>query len=114
MLAAILAHGERRAEVHAGIPVAVPLAPQREPQVAADESQEGRYGMGARLPLAGMQQGAVLEHAVVIDAERHEDEIAIALDPEAARHVVEHAEAWRPHEAIARKPAFRKHRLRHA
>ena len=46
--------------------------------------------------------------------ERHEHQVALAVDAEAAHHVVDGAELGLAHAAVARQPAFGEHRLRHA
>ena len=66
---------------------------------------------GARFEL--QQQRAVLERAVVVDADRHEHEVALAVRVEPAQHVVEDAEARLAEASVAREPALGVERLRH-
>ena len=112
------AHRHGRAEVDAGIAKAVPAAAQQQPKLIADEAQRAPQ----RTPAAGLrgrgiasqQLRAVFEHAVVVEAERHEHQVALAMRVKAAQHVVEHAKARRTERAVARQPALGVHRLRHA
>ena len=69
---------------------------------------------GPRAAVEFEQQRAVLEHAVVVDADRHENQVALAVRVEGLDHVVEEPELGRAQLAVHRQPALRKHRLRHA
>ena len=111
-LAAVGAHRDRRTEVDAGVAEAVPLALQHQPQVVRGEGERvpQRARSGPTRGASGsseQQQGAVLEHAVVVDAQRHEHQVVLAVHAEAAQHVVDHPEARLAHAAVARQAALR-------
>jgi hypothetical protein len=89
----VFLHRHGRAEIHAGVAEAVPVALQHQPQIVGDEAQRipdcpEAAGL-VRVRVGRQQQRAVFQYAVVIQAERHEHEIALAVEPEPAQHVVD-------------------------
>ena len=113
----VFAQRDRRAEIHAGVAEAVPFALHQQAQVAPGEAQRvpgGAQFAGPACHGVGRQeQRAVFQHAVVVQTQRYEKDVALAVEPEGAQHVVDHAQARRAHQPVARQPAFGKHRLRH-
>src|SRR5438876_5436895 len=84
-LAAVGAHRNGRAEVDAGVAEAVPLALEHQPHVARHEGERVperfRATNARRFRVERAQEAAVLEHAVVVDSERHKHEVVLAVQP---------------------------------
>ena len=82
------------------------------------EAERGREHARPAAPgLAGVgcaHQHAVLQHAVVVDADGHEDEVARALRVEGRNHVVDQPELGLAQPPVAAEPAFGIDRLHHA
>ena len=115
----IVAERKRLAEADAGVAVAVPSPPDPLPQAFADPRREHQWIEGKARALAlgrGGRRGqdAVLEHAVVVEADGHEDDVAGPVGVEARDHVAEQPELRRPQRAVARQAALGEHGLGHA
>ena len=91
-----VAGGDEPAEIHAGIAETIPAAAQHQAELAEPEGERGARGEQRAAPrqllVERAQQGAVLEHAVVVQRHRHEDDVVVALGIERFQHVVEQAE----------------------
>ena len=120
VLAAPGAHRHRRAEIDAGVAEAVPVTAHGAAQLGRAERQQRGDGLRAaaarqlRVELAQLR--AVLEHAIVVQAHRQEDQIAapfaLAL-VEFLEHVGQQPEARRAQPAVQGQPALGEHRLGH-
>ena len=103
-------HRDRRSEVHAGIAEAVPAPPQHEHRLMGHEPEEGRDDMragiriGLRVEL--VHQETILEHAVVVDPHRNEDEVAFAVRVERRQHVADQAQPGLAQTSVAAQVAF--------
>ena len=112
----VLPQRQRRAEAHASIAETIPAAaqPQRdmgEQRLEQDNQVEPVARAAALLDGKRSELQAVLQHAVVIDADRHEYRVARSLRIEARHHVADQAELRGLQFAVARQPALREHRL---
>ena len=116
----IAAQRERPAEADAGIAVAVPGAPDPLPQALGQNHAASTSGIEGKARALALGRGgrrredAVLEHAVVVEADGHEDDVARAVGIEARHHVAEQPELGRAQRAVAREAALGEHGLRHA
>ncbi len=108
----------RGAKVDAGVTEAVPLVSREQPEIAQQELRhlpDGRERPGwRRLGVELAKKAAVLEDAVVVDPDRHEDDVALAGRIEGAGHVVEDPELGPAQAPVARKASLGKDRLRDA
>ena len=114
----IVSERERLAEADAGIAVAVPSPPDPLPQAFADPRREHQWIEGKARALAlgrggGGREDTVLEHAVVVEADGHEDDVAGPVGVEARDHVAEQPELGRAQRAVAREAALGEYGLRH-
>ena len=81
-----------------------------------DEPEQGQGNVrpaprGRRLRIALPDQGPILQHPVVVDADGNEHEVALALRIELRDHVVDEAELRTAQAPVAAEPAFGVDRL---
>src|SRR5262245_9528408 len=106
-------------EAHAGVAVAMPSPPHSQPQALAQPRTEhprieAKLHSLARTWIHRPRQHAIFQHAVVVEADWHEHDIARSSRVEPRHHVTEQSQLGWPERAIAREPTLGKHRLRHA
>src|SRR5215813_4792461 len=106
-------------EAHACVAVAMPSSPHSQPQSlekprAEHQRIEGELRSQARTRFRRAGEYAILQHAVIVEADRHEHDIAYARGIEPGHHIAEQSQLGWPELAIAREPPLGKYRLRHA